>query len=439
MHIAVIGAGIVGVTTAHALRADGHEVTVFERRGSVATESSFANAGFLAPGYVTPWASPDMPRKVLSQLFARDAAVRLVGVPGPALLSWLRRWKRACAPAIYQRNRDAMLRLAQDSLARTRALAEDAQIDYEQGRGALVLLRDQAEVAQVRRGLALLADAGLDFHVVDAAECRRIEPALEEATQLQAGVHHPDAGIGNCRQFALALKTLLQADGVSFLLQREVRRLEPVAGGISVHSAPSDLHADSALEQRAPRSTQEAPRSERFDAVVVCAALGAPALLAPLRVRLPLQPVYGYSVTLPVRHFEAYPDLGPRAALMDERYKVAITRLGERVRIAGSAELGGAPQELRDDALATLYRVLEDWFPSAARQAHAQTWKGARPMLPDGPPAIGASGVPQLWLNTGHGSSGWALACGSARLLADLVAQRTSALDVTTFSPQRWR
>jgi D-amino-acid dehydrogenase len=439
MRIAVIGAGIVGVTSAHALRADGHEVTVFERRGSVATEASFANAGFLAPGYVTPWASPDMPGKVLSQLFARDAAVRLVGVPGPALLSWLRRWKRACEPALYARNRDAMLRLAQDSLARTRALADDVQLEYEQGRGALVLLRDQAEITQVRRGLSLLADAGLDFHLIDADQCRRIEPALEQATQLRAGVHHPDAGIGNCRQFALQLKSVLQADGVHFQLQREVQRLEPVADGIGVHSAPSDLNADSLLEPRGPRSSLEPARSERFDAAVVCAAIGAPALLAPLRLRLPLQPVYGYSVTLPVRHFEAYPDMGPRAALMDERYKVAITRLGDRVRIAGSAELGGSPTELHDDAVTTLYRVLEDWFPSAARQAQAQTWKGARPMLPDGPPAIGAAGVPRLWLNTGHGSSGWALACGSARLLADLIAERIPAIDAAAFSPLRWR
>ena len=437
MHIAVIGAGIVGVTTAHALRADGHDVTVFERRGSAATEGSFANAGFLAPGYVTPWASPDTPRKVLSQLFGREAAVRMVGVPGPALLSWLRRWRRACKPATYARNRDAILRLAHDSLARTRALAEDAQIEYEQGRGALVLLRDQAEIAQVRRGLALLADTGLEFHLVDAEQCRRIEPALEQATQLRAGVHHPDAGIGNCRQFALQLKSLLQADGVVFELQREVQRLEPQPDGIAVYSVTSDMHADSALE-RGRRSFVEPARSDRFDAAVVCAAIGAPALLSPLQVHLPLQAVYGYSVTLPVRHFEAYPDMGPRAALVDERYKVSITRLGDRMRIAGSAELGGTADDLRDDALATLYRVLEDWFPSAARQGQAQTWKGARPMLPDGPPAIGASGVPHLWINTGHGGSGWALACGGARLLADLIAERTPAIDASAFSPQRW-
>jgi D-amino-acid dehydrogenase len=153
--------------------------------------------------------------------------------------------------------------------------------------------------------------------------------------------------------------------------------------------------------------------------VVVCAALASRTLLEPLGLRLPLAAVHGYSVTLPVRRHEAHPDMAPRAALMDERYKVAISRLGERVRVAGSAELGGAPEAMNEKALGTLYRVLEDWFPSAVKRGQAQTWKGARPMLPDGPPRIGPSGVPGVWLNVGHGSSGWALACGSALRIAE--------------------
>jgi D-amino-acid dehydrogenase len=430
MRVAVIGAGIVGVTTAQALQEDGHEVTVFERQGSVATESSFANAGWLAPGYVTPWAAPGALRKVVGQWFERDAAVRLAGVPGPALAGWLWRWWRACDPRSYAASRGAMLALARDSLQRTRAIAQAQGIEHEHGRGVLVLLRGDAELAQSRPGLKVLAELGLNFHLVSEAQCRQIEPALDADTALKAGIHLPDAESGNCRQFALELKTVLQQAGVAFRLHHTVTRLDSTAAGVTVH-AEADNAAGAVTNN--PEST---PAQEQFDAVVVCAAMGAPALLPALR--LPLQAVYGYSVTLPVQRHDGYPDLGPRAALMDERYKVAITRLGERVRVAGSAELAGDPKALRDAPLATLYRVLQDWFPSAARQSSAQTWKGARPMLPDGPPAIGATGTPGIWINSGHGSSGWALACGSARMLADMVAGRAPAIDPAPFSPQRW-
>jgi D-amino-acid dehydrogenase len=164
--------------------------------------------------------------------------------------------------------------------------------------------------------------------------------------------------------------------------------------------------------------------------------------LRPLGLRLPIQAVHGYAVTFAVRQFEAHADVGPRAGLMDERYKVAISRLGDRMRVAGTAELGRRRNEIDKDAVATLYKVVEDWFPSATRRVDAQVWKGARPMLPDGPPAIGhlgAVGAPRVWVNSGHGSSGWALACGSARLLADALAGRAPALDMQRFSPMRWQ
>jgi D-amino-acid dehydrogenase len=434
MRVAVIGAGIVGIATAHELAEDGHEVTVFERHGSVATEASFANAGVLAPGYVTPWAAPGMLRKVLGQWGSRDAAVRLAGMPGPPLLAWLWRWYRACGAVPYAANRGAMLALARDSVARTQALAARYHLDHERAQGMLVLLRSEREVAQSRAGLKVLADLGVTFQLVDAAAARRIEPALHEATALKAAIHLPDAQVGNCRQFAHGLRQVLASRGVQVRLLHEVRRIE-FQGRPRLHVARLEGDAASSLVGDRPVADEQA---QDFDAVVVCAALGAPALLSPLRVRLPLQPVHGYSITLPVRHFETHPDVGPRSALMDERYKVALTRLGDRIRVAGSAELAGRADRLREAPRATLYRVLDDWFPSAARHARAQTWKGARPMLPDGPPAIGATAVPGIWLNTGHGSSGWALACGSARLLADLVAGRAPAVDPQRFSPLRW-
>jgi D-amino-acid dehydrogenase len=148
-------------------------------------------------------------------------------------------------------------------------------------------------------------------------------------------------------------------------------------------------------------------------------------------IRLPLAPVHGYSITAPLRHVDGYPHLGPSSAVMDERYKVAISRLGQRVRVAGSAELGGRLSHMNSGALQTLHKVLDDWYPGCAQQGQVQQWKGARPMLPDGPPVLGASGAAGVWLNLGHGSSGWALSCGSARIVADQLAGRPAAIDVT--------
>ncbi|HEU5293667.1 MAG TPA: FAD-dependent oxidoreductase, partial [Burkholderiaceae bacterium] len=179
--------------------------------------------------------------------------------------------------------------------------------------------------------------------------------------------------------------------------------------------------------------------SEQFDAVVVCAAMASRALLAPLKLRLPLAAVHGYSITAPLRDTTEHGEVGPRSTLIDERYKVALTRLGKRVRVAGGAELGGTLDGSNNAALATLYKVLDDWFPGCAVQAQVQTWKGARPMLPDGPPVIGASGVPGVWLNLGHGSSGWALACGSARVLADMMSERPPAIDLSGLGVDRLR
>jgi len=423
--VAVIGAGIVGVTTAYELAADGHEVTVFERRGSVAAEGSFANAGIVAPAYVTPWAAPGMPAKLLRQLFSAHAAVRVSGVPDAALAGWIWRWWRACRTSRYQANRARMHRLARYSQQRLRALSTDLSLEYEQQDGLLVLLRSAREVALARAGLKLLSDLGADFHLVDAARCRIIEPGLSAETPLHAGIHLPDSGVGNCRQFAHLLKAEAVRLGAQFRLHAEVLAIEPGARPVLHHTVRG---GDTPVPQRA-----------EFDAAVVCAALGATALLKPLSLRLPLMPVHGLSITAPLRLIEGYPEIGPQSALIDETYKVAISRLGNRVRVAGGAELGGDPERPHPRALATLYKVLHDWYPGASHLAQALRWKGARPMLPDGPPLVGASGLDGVWLNLGHGSSGWALSCGSARLLADLVAQRAPAIDAEGLGIDRLR
>jgi len=446
MRIAIVGAGIVGVTTAYELAADGHEVTVFERRGSVAAETSFANAGVVAPGYVTPWAAPGMARKVLAHLLSAYAPVRLNARLDAGTLLWLWKWWRACSPKRYRVNRTCMQRLALFSRDRLHLLTHDLALDYERNEGYLVLLRSAKDLAAVQPGLQLLNELGVAFDALDAAGCLRVEPGLNPETPLYGGVYLPHDEVANCRQFALLLRGRAQRLGARFRFHTTVQALHSGRTPRLTHqylppeeSTPLLSAAAEALSRDGPPTVPMSadPVTEPFDAIVVCAALGAPALLAPLGLRLPMLAVHGYSVTAPLRHLEEHPDLGPRSALMDERYKVAIARLGNRVRVAGSAELGGRFDQHHPGALDTLYKVLHDWFPGAARMSQAQRWKGARPMLPDGPPVLGASGIEGVWLNLGHGSSGWALACGSARVLADGLAGREPPIDVEGLSVSR--
>jgi len=417
----VIGAGIVGVTSAHELAADGHEVTVFERHAGVASETSFANAGVIAPGYVTPWAAPGMPLKVLRHLFGRHAPVRFGGVNALARLPWIWRWWRACRPEVYQANRGRLYQLARFSSQRLHELTQTLNLEYEQARGVLVLLRNARDVAQAQSSLRMLGELQVGFELLDAAQCRQLEPGLNRGMALQAGISLPQDEVGNCRQFAHLIKAQAQRHGARFRIQHEVLSLKP-------GTQPSLLSRDLAGGTQAEAS---------FDAVLLCTGHQAARLLQPLGLSLPIAPVYGYSVTAPLRPSDLPSSLGPRGAVMDEKFKVAISRLGQRIRVAGSAELGGAPGRMNDAALRTLYKVLDDWFPGAARLSQASAWKGARPMLPDGPPVLGASRSHGLWLNLGHGSSGWALSCGSARIVADLMAGREPAIDISGLTPQR--
>ena len=416
MRVAVVGAGIVGVTTAYELAAAGHETTVFERRGSVAAETSYANAGVVAPGYVTPWAAPGMPWKVLSHLLRTHAPVRIGGLNVLRQLPWLWHWLRACEPGTHLANRSAMQRLAQYSRQRLLHLSGTLKLEYEQSAGYTVLLREAKDLQAAQSSLRLLTELGVVHQVLDAAQCRAVEPGLHAAAPLHAAIHLPQDGVGNCRHFAALLRQQAQALGAGFVFDTSVRGLKP---GLQ----PELLFQDGT--------------TRAFDAVVVCAGVQANELLRSVGLKLPLAPVYGYSVTAPLRTEGGRQWSAPTSALMDERYKVAISRLGLRVRVAGSAEIGGHLHHLGSAPLRTLYRVIDDWFPGVLQARDAQHWKGARPMLPDGPPVLGDSGAPGVWLNLGHGSSGWALACGSACVLADRISGREPGIDLSRLTRQR--
>jgi D-amino-acid dehydrogenase len=407
MKIAVIGAGIIGVTTAYELACDGHEVTVLERRSAAAEETSFANAGVVAPGYVTPWAAPGMPGKVFQHLFCRYAPIKVVLPLSTSELAWMWKWYQSCKLDTYLANRARLQRLAFYSRARLHHITADLKLDYERSDGFVVLLRRERDSQGVQPGLQVLREAGVTFKEISPDETRKIEPALNPDISFFGAIHLPDDEVGNCRQFALLLKSETQRLGVKFQFNTEVTQLRATQG-ISL-----TLSRD--------------PTPQAYDAAVVCAGVDSASLLAPLGLKIPLAAVYGYSVSATIRE----PLNAPRSAVMDERYKVAISRMGNRVRVAGIAEIGGSPERKRANSLQTLYKVLHDWFPGAANLANgAQEWKGARPMLPDGPPLLGSSGVPGVWLNLGHGSSGWALSCGSARVVADQIRGKAPGVGV---------
>lgn len=404
MRVAIVGAGIVGVTAAHELSAAGHEVVVLERRGSVAAEASFAQSGIVAPALVEPEAAPPWLRQ------------------GPAALSqapWLWQALLARRARLLKPRAAALHRLAVASRQRLLELTRALDIEFEQADGVLVLLRDERTLKAHRARLAHLADQGLSFELVDAARARQIEPALNPATPLRAAIHLPQDVVGNGRQFAHRLKAEAARRGAQFRFDTPVTALRP--------GSPAQL-------QLADGSALQA------DAVVLCTGAEAAALLSPAGLRLPLRPVWGVSVTAPVNHVDGQLPQAPRAAVVDAGCRVTISRLGRRIRVGGGRSLVGHREDAADiGTLRTLYRVLDDWFPGSAVMREAVHWRGARPMLPDGAPVIGASGLPGVWLNLGHGGQGWALACGSAQWLAAQLAGRDADPALAPLTPARWR
>lgn len=416
MNIAIVGAGIVGVTTAYELARDGHSVTVFEQRSAAAEEASFAPGGLLAPGALVPWAAPGASQAL--SVWGRQATLHIGRSVSATDLAWLRRWNRASRP--YARSHlpqpplVALERLARYSHHCMQTLATELELQFERSAGALLLLRSPADALALRPMVQALRDAGTPAHEVDANTARHIEPGLCAETPLIGALHVPSGEVGNCRQFALLLRQEAQQLGAQFQFNTTVTRLG---------HTPVSVQLGNETQAR------------RFDAVVLCAGVASSALLRPLGLRLPLVALYGSSISAPLR--EALH--APCSAVIDARHQVTITRLGQRVRVSGGAELGRTGPTAHPSTLRTLYQVLSDWFPGGAQlSGSVQEWRGARPALPDGPPVVGASGLPGVWLNLGHGACGWALACGSARALADTLAGRAPDISLEGMDAQRF-
>ena len=408
MKVVVLGAGVIGVTSAWYLAEAGHEVVLVDRQPGPALETSFANAGEVSPGYASPWAAPGIPAKALRWLFMKYAPLIVQPRLDAAMFAWLVAMLRNCTSARYALNKSRMVRLAEFSRDELIALRTRLGIDYDQrSQGTLQLFRTQKQLDASASDIAVLQDYGVPYELLDGDGCVHAEPGLAASRdRFVGGLRLPDDETGDCHIFTNQLAERLPAMGVELLYDTQVKGL--------------DRDGDRIVGVRTDRGTL------RADAFVVALASHSPALLRPLGIRLPIYPVKGYSITLPI----ADAARAPTSTLLDESYKVAITRLGDRIRVGGMAEISGFNNSLPARREETLRHSLNDLFPGAAdNDAPSNFWSGLRPMTPDSTPIIGATPISNLYLNAGHGTLGWTMACGSGRLIASIVGGEQPPID----------
>jgi len=412
MKVIVLGGGVIGVSTTYYLARAGHEVVVVERQAGAGLETSFANAGEISPGYSAPWAAPGLPLKALKWLFMAHRPLVIRPRPDPAMLAWSLRLLRNCTAARYERNKGRMLRLANYSRDCLGALRTETGIAYD-GRmqGTLQLFRTPKQVDGADADIAILKRFGIRHALLDREGCAQAEPALARVKdKIAGGLRLPDDETGDCFLFTQALAAMAATLGVQFRYGATIHALRQSGGEIKGVD----------IQQGAARTVLTG------DAYVVALGSYSPLLLKPLGLRLPVYPVKGYSLTLPITDATA----APQSTVMDETYKVAVTRLGDRVRVGGTAELAGYDLKLHQPRRDTLDHVVGDLFPDACDLSQGMFWTGLRPMTPDGPPIIGKTPVSNLYLNTGHGTLGWTMAAGSGRVLADLISGRACDIDL---------
>ncbi len=417
MKVVILGSGVIGVTLAYYLAESGHEVEVLDRQSGPALETSFGNAGEVSPGYSAPWAGPGMPFKAIKWLTMEHAplVVRWTRM-NPAMAIWGLKLLRNCTSHRYEVNKGRMVRLAEYSRDCLMALRQRTGIHYdERMQGTLQLFRTQAQLDHIHGDTEVLERYGVPYEVLDTIGCIAVEPALDRVRhKFVGGLRLPGDETGDCFKFTNALADLAKANGVTFSFGRTITGIEHAAGKI----------------------TGIATDKGRVTADAYVAALGSYStkMLKPLGISVPVYPVKGYSLTVPITN----PDAAPESTIMDETFKVAVTRLGDRIRVGGTAELGGFDLTLREERRATLEHVVGDLFPDGGNGKEGSFWTGLRPMTPDGPPILGHSRYPNLYLSTGHGTLGWTMAAGTGRLMADVISGRKPEIDTDGLTLARY-
>lgn len=416
MRVLVMGSGVIGTTSAYYLARAGFEVVVVDRQPAVAMETSFANAGQVSPGYASPWAAPGVPLKAIKWLLQRHAplAIKLTGDVQQYL--WMAQMLRNCTAARYAVNKERMVRLSEYSRDCLDELRAETGIDYE-GRqcGTTQLFRTQAQLDAAAKDIAVLDASGVPYELLDRTGIARAEPALAKvADKLSGALRLPNDQTGDCQLFTTKLAEMARELGVEFRFNHDIQRLQYTGDRLD------GVWIDGKLETA--------------DRYVLALGSYSSQMLEPLGIHAPVYPLKGYSLTVPISD----PTMAPVSTVLDETYKVAITRFDQRIRVGGMAEIAGHDLSLDPRRRETLEMVVGDLFPLGGDPSNAQFWTGLRPATPDGTPIIGATAYRNLFLNTGHGTLGWTMACGSGRLLADLLAKKrtqisTSGLDISRY------
>jgi len=410
MHVIVLGSGVIGTTTAWYLAQRGARVTVLERQPGPALETSFANAGQVSPGYSTPWAAPGIPLKAMKWLFQRHAPLAIRADGSLFQLRWMMQMLANCSAERYTVNKERMMRLSEYARDCLRTLRADTGIAYEErSRGTLQLFRTQAQLDAAQRDIAVLRECGVPFELLGADELPQVEPALARSrSPLAGGLRLPNDETGDCHLFTTRLTELARQAGVEFRFGVDVREILTGGGGVIGVRVGDGEHS-------------QVLAADRY---VLALGSYSRQMAAGLGLDLPVYPVKGYSLTVPLVDAEG----SPQSTVLDETYKVAVTRFDNRIRVGGMAELGGYDLRLNPRRRQTLERVVGDLFPTGGDLPRAEFWTGLRPMTPDSTPIVGATPYPELFINTGHGTLGWTMSCGAGALVADLVTGRQPAI-----------
>ncbi len=416
MRIAVLGSGVIGVSSAWYLNQAGHEVTVFDREHGPGLETSFANAGQISPGYASPWAAPGIPLKALGWLFQRHAPLSIRPDFTFFQLSWLWQMLMNCNAHSYAINKERMLRLSDYSRACLHQLCASTGISYEGRRkGTLQVFRTQQQLDAAHKDIKVLEEVGIPYELLTPEQMLGPEPGLAPVIKdLSGGLRLPNDETGDCQLFTTRLAEMAANQGVTFHYGTHVDQLEVESGAI--------------------KGVRVDGKALGFDAVLVALGSYSRPFLGNL-LDLPVYPLKGFSITVPLKNAAA----APQSTVLDETLKIAVTRFDDRIRVGGMAQVVGYDLRLDPARRATLEYCLTGLFPDAGDISAAKFWTGLRPMTPDSTPVVGATPVRGLWLNTGHGTLGWTMACGAAQMIADLVSGKDASIRTDDLGIARYR